>query len=458
MRLSLDKLLTFWGKATPNNIALQDDCRSISYDGLSHAVENMCKYNFSSDTYGLIINDNVDFVVVMLCLMRKRIKFINIGHIVSMNQLAQFLKDNSINAIITDDPEVSNFVSGAIEVSKIKEETSFDSVIVTEQNLNDTVGGFLSSGSTGVPKVYYRDQYSLISEALLWIFELSLSRDKSFYISKPFTYIGSFVLLYAVLYSGGKVVFPKNHQNVHSLPKDKLNFAFFTPLDIRKIIGENTCIQVDNVLTMGAPITQKEKVLLSNLCGCNVYEMWGNSEGLATITNLYENPECSSVGRPTFTDEIFIIDDAGQRLPANNIGTIAGITDNGTICDETTEIIKSEDIGYLDHNNELHLIGRKNNVIIFNDNSYFSTTRLEQELKSRFLITDCAVVLEGRHCFIFVPLCDERKNELEAFLKERYDKYSDEIFINDIISVFEIPYNANGKINYMELKRKIQRC
>ena len=451
MRLSLDKVIAFWGRATPNNVALQNEELAITYSELSTMVNKACSYTFSEDEYGLIINNNVDYVTIMLCLMRKKIKFINIGHIVSENQLNEFLKINSIKTIITDDTKLINRLPYVLSTHDIIQ-TEIETSTFPEQNLVDNVGGFLSSGTTGIPKIYFRDQYSLISEALLWIMELNLNRTTSFYVSKPFTYIGSFVLLYAVLYSGGGAVFPSKYTDRLYVPDYNIDFAFIVPADIRQLMQKKHNMYIKNVITMGSPISSEEKQLFSKMYGCNIYEMWGNSEGLATITNIYESPNCNSVGRATFTDEIFIIDEKGQKLPPNSLGIIAGVTDNGTISDDSTDFIASEDIGYLDSNNELHLIGRKKNIVLFKDNNYFCTTDLEKNIKKRFPLEECVAILVDKVFYIFlVKSSRNTEKEIVEYIKEKYSIYFDEISFGKIILIDEIPYNSNGKIDYTAL-------
>ena len=288
--------------------------------------------------------------------------------------------------------------------------------------------------------------------------ELRLSQNKSFFISKPLSYIGSFVLLYSVLYSGGKVVLPDDYSSL-LFPTDVMDFVFLTPFDIRNLLNSDICMQCRNVITMGASISASEKQLLSEHYNCNVFESWGNSEGLATITNLYEDPKCESVGRATFTDEIFILDANGEKLPADRIGIIAGITDNDTTSNAGQSLIISEDVGFLDKNKRLHLIGRKDNVLIFSDNLYFSTTDFESHIRESIAVHEVAVLLINNKVFVFInPKSDsfDLAEVCDLFVSLYGNKSQDgRIIFERTIIVKDFKYNANGKMDYLYLQTMI---
>lgn len=451
MRLSLDKLVGFWSKSTPDSVAVVTPTRRITYKQLYEYCNQINTSSLESTIkYGVIVRDSIQFVLLILSMMRDGKIFVVIGANIDESNICSFLHANSITHVITDTKlNIKN--CKIIKCSDL--EKACDSSNRRTQHLSDTVGGFLSSGSTGIPKVFYRDQYSLISEALMWIMELQLSRNTSFFLSPPFAYIGSFVLLFSVLYSGGRIIVNGDCAETGILfdYSEEIDYALFSPKIIRDMLASDNKISIKNVLTMGAPISAEEKKDLAKILNCNVYEMWGNSEGLATITNLFEDPSCSSLGRATFTDEIFIVDRKSQILPNNCVGWIAGITDNvANDCSEEGMIV-SGDIGYLDDRCKLHLIGRDGDVMVFPDGGYFSCSQLCRELRERIEVVDLAVILKNKNVYCFLQSDTLYDHIVKEIFQNFYGKYSNLISLKGIF-YRDIPYNMNGKIDYEELK------
>ena len=438
-------------------MAICSPSKSVTYKRLNNLAESFTFSNLPKNAKtGVVINDTVSYVALILAMMRERKVFVNIESLISKDKLSDYVKANEIWGIITDDSELH--ADDNIKSFQISSFLSQNEVLrEINQNLDDEVGGFLSSGSTGTPKVYYRNQYSLISEAILWIMELGLSKESTFFVSKPFSYIGSFVLMYSILYAGGTLYVP-NDFSVLKFPDLEIEYAFLSPSDIRYLLNHNVNLNCRNVITMGSPITSQEKISFSKKYGCNLYEMWGNSEGLATITNTYDDPDCESLGRATFTDLIFAVDiKSGIKLGENQIGIIAGITDNGIISNPENDVVLSEDIGYIDDTGGLHLIGRINDVIVFYDNNYFCTLELEAEIRQLQGVIDVAVVLLSNKIYVFVQSNEMMllTSHISRLFTRMYGKYKKAVDLERVIFVDKIPYSKNGKTDYNKLRSQI---
>jgi acyl-coenzyme A synthetase/AMP-(fatty) acid ligase len=329
-------------------------------------------------------------------------------------------------------------------------------------DLNEILGYFMSSGSTGQPKIYSRSFYSLFSESVLWQVELQLRSNTTLFISRPLSYIGSFVLAYATLFFGGTLIVPRSFDDNFLFVDNCLttvDWGFLAPGVIKKYRSIQIEIAFNNVITMGAPISTNDKLSFESFHKTHVFEMWGNADGLATINNESKKTCYGStyIGRPTFTDKIVIVNENRNILDYGNIGYLAGYTDNscGDIeSSKESRLIVSDDIGFIDDHNDIYLIGRKQNVAVISDGEYISAEFVEAQLQSTSDVDECIVVLS--------PDIQNSKPTFVVFTTNATDEQKISVAISglsfadivvEVMVIDGFPYTPNGKINYSVLHK-----
>lgn len=457
MRQSLVGLINFWRKKQPKRLALITPTCRVTYSQLWKKANAFAEIimqkevNFlgiAASRHDLII---ISLVATMLC----KKKFLIFD--TTSEYFSEVVRNSKVDALISDLDSSLDLGVPVIKMSDSSTTPSFcgwKSIFDYSLDMNDEVGAFLSSGTTGVPKVFTRSNYSLVSEAFLWIFELQLTSKTTFYLNSPFSYIGSFVLLYSVLYAGGTIVVAGIGK---SLQRMQVSYAFYTVKAIKDILNQEHIdalpVCAKKVLTMGAPIDYDTKKKFAELYHCDVLEMWGNSEGLATLISLHDiHASKGSIGRATFTDDLFITDKNGHRLEPYQVGYISGITDNDTTAAEN-EIITSEDLGYKDEDEYFYLVGRENNVILFSSQKYFSTIQFEKYIKEHGQVNDCAVTISPDRVHINVFVVVGCSGDIESLCQSYINTFSGNLLLGRIIVLDEIPYNKNEKINYSALNQ-----
>ena len=454
MRQSLIGILNFWRKTKPNKTAIVTPSCSITYLQLWEKARAFAEILMQRDCHfvGIATKSQEMTIIALIALMMCKKKFLILEQM--SPYFKEIIKRSKIDAIIYDSDVI---VDVGVEVIIIDD---FCCTITTQNDLDYTldmnyeVGAFLSSGTTGIPKMFIRSNYSLVSEAFLWVFELQLTSRTKFYISSPLSYIGGFVLFYSVLYAGGTIILNGLGKWFKEI---KVTYAFYTVKEINDILdgykNKSLSIVAKKVVTMGAPIDYGTKKRFADLYNCDIIEMWGNSEGLATIISMKDiHAKKGSIGRATFTDELFVTDKHGERLQPFKIGYISGITDNDTTS-TTAEVIVSEDLGYMDNDEYFYLVGRENSVILLSDTEYFSANNFEKYLRKSGQVENCAITISSDRVHINVFFVSNASKNVKLLIDKYLASFAGKILLGKMIRLDRLPYNRNGKIDYYELNR-----
>ena len=211
---------------------------------------------------------------------------------------------------------------------------------------------------------------------------------------------------------------------------------------------------------MGETILHSEKSNFKNRFKCNIIEVWGNSEGLGTITlkdDIITHPE--SIGRPFFTDYLNI-DNESHIYSGNNLeeGILFGKSDNAFSeyigdPEKTGKILKkgyiySEDIGYKDKDGYFYLRGRINHRMCIGDKNIFSS-RVESFIFDQYHLRDVALIAKNGKCYIILTTdIDINPDIIVAAICEKFELSSD--FVEYKI-VDSIPRNFGGKTDIERL-------
>lgn len=133
-------------------------------------------------------------------------------------------------------------------------------------------------------------------------------------------------------------------------------------------------------------------------CGILVYEGYGLTETTAAATLAPPlAPRLGSVGRPVPGTTVRIANDAEVLVYGGIV--FDSYWNNAEATDRTLPggWVATGDLGYLDDDGYLHIIGRKKDILITSGGKNVSPSALEDRLRSRPLVGHCMVVGEGRH-------------------------------------------------------------
>ena len=128
------------------------------------------------------------------------------------------------------------------------------------------------------------------------------------------------------------------------------------------------------ILSLGAPLLQKDKDHLNEYLPGRLHELYGLTEGFVTILDKHDAVRKSgSVGVPPPFFEVRIVSEDGQEAAPGGVGEIIGrgpiqMTGYYGRPDLTAEAVRdgwihSGDVGYLDEDGFLYLVDRKKDMI-----------------------------------------------------------------------------------------------
>jgi 2,3-dihydroxybenzoate-AMP ligase len=194
----------------------------------------------------------------------------------------------------------------------------------------------LSGGTTGLPKLIVRthDDYAYNARRAA---EVSGFGPETVYLAVlplghnfPLACPG----LLGTLLNGGRVVIsssPSPAKAFALIEKEKVTATAVVPavaqrwLDHRALDGRNDLSSLRLVQVGGSRLADQVAERVRPVLGCDLQQVYGMGEGLLNMTRAHEGDEvaCHTQGRPICPDdELLIVDEAGQPVPAGQPGIL----------------------------------------------------------------------------------------------------------------------------------------
>jgi long-chain acyl-CoA synthetase len=248
---------------------------------------------------------------------------------------------------------------------------------------DDTYNIIYSSGTTGDPKGIVHTHYIRAHYCTLFSQAFRFTPESIVLHTGAAIFNGAFVTLMPIFYNAGTYILHEAfdiERVIATIRDEKVTHIMMVPTQIVQLINHpdanlENLASLECVLSLGAPLHLEHKKRFDELLPGRFYELYGLTEGFMTIldkTDFQRKPK--SVGScPPFL-EMRICDDAGNDLPAREIGEIVGrgphlMPGYYKRPDLTAAAVKegwlfTGDLGYLDEDGFLYLIDRKKDMII----------------------------------------------------------------------------------------------
>ena len=333
-----------------------------------------------------------------------------------------------------------------------------------------------SSGTTGKAKGVILSHYAISTNADSILDYMNLTDKDCFYIAKTLAHSSTLVgELLVCLKSHTKVVIANTVMIprfiIRNIVKYKATRMAVNPTVLSLLLNDKALSELTNsslkVLYVSGAVLRKNlwEKAKSYLHNVELYNVYGLSEAGPRVTAQNQD-YCTenSVGRPILNVEVEIRNDSNETLEKNNIGVIYVKTQScfsGYLNSPDSELVdgyfNTKDLGYLNDQGELVIVGRADDVIISSSHNVLPYG-IESVILASGEVTECAVVgipdeLHGEK-IVCVYIA---QNEISTLKMTHYcEQYLPPYEVpQKWIKVDEISANNNGKVNRKYLKKYV---
>ena len=346
--------------------------------------------------------------------------------------------------------------------------------------LTDTFNIIYSSGTTGLPKGIVQTHRARLHWAFSNAVEMGFNSDSRALTTTPLYSNGTWLMMLPVLFAGGTLhVMPTFDaaQFLELVEDRKITHTFMVPAQYLMVLEQPELVQADlsslrTVLSAGSPLRRDIKHQIIERISPGLFELYGFSEGFASMLKPHQHAEkFDTVGTPVIGFEVRILDDAGNELPAGEVGEIAGygagiMREYHDRADQTAELIwrdergrtfiRSGDIGMLDADGFLKIVDRKKDMIISGGFNVFPTD-VEAIVGQHPDVSDVTVIgvphpKWGESCLALVIPAASGSATTDEIMEWANARLAKTQRLVDVELRTEFPRNALGKVIKKDLR------
>ncbi len=345
--------------------------------------------------------------------------------------------------------------------------------------LSDDFNIIYSSGTTGLPKgivqTHRARQHWSYSNAL----ELRMDHRSVCLATTSLYSNGTWFMLLPPMFVGATMVVMEQFTPEHWLQcveKHRVTHTFMVPAQYIATLESPALEQHDlgslaYFLSAGSPLRQDTREQVLDRIGPGLFELYGFSEGFATILRPEQMDRAGSVGTPVVGFDLRIINDEGREVAAGEPGEIVGYggglmrgyhkneaaTSESIWLDERGRtFLKSGDIGKLDEEGFLYILDRKKDMILSGGFNVFPKD-IEAIVGRHPEVSDVTVIGVPHPRWGEAPLaliipapgCSPDVEEVMAWSNEKLAKIQR---LHGVELREEFPRNALGKVIKRELR------
>ena len=258
-----------------------------------------------------------------------------------------------------------------------------------------------TTGTTGRSKGVIISHRAIIADAENLIEGQGFSHDLVFIINGPLNHIGSLSKIWPVILTGATLYILEGMKDLNAFfqaldyPAAKIA-TFFVPATIRMLLqfsGDRLAAyarKLDFIESGAAPLPRADMLRLCQLLPhTRLYNTYASTETGIIATYNYNDGRCleGCLGRPMSHSRITIADDGLITCQGDTL--MSGYADDSA--SEAPTTILTSDVGYLDDEGMLHLVGRQNDTI--NVGGYkVAPTEVEAAAMSLPQVEDCICI------------------------------------------------------------------
>jgi acyl-CoA synthetase (AMP-forming)/AMP-acid ligase II len=335
-----------------------------------------------------------------------------------------------------------------------------------------------TSGSMGFPKAALISQEGTIRRTLIRAVDLGNDSNGVYLAVTSLANTASTFYGLSQLYLGGRVILRNRFdpgEFLETIEREKVTNVSLVPVMGERILeepnaGEYDLSSLKILLSYGAPLHSHTKEKLIKHVSPNLVETYGISE-TGPVTNLMPRDQMrktGSVGQPTMHTKIKIVDTNGNTLPVGEEGEIVvktpylfmGYLNNP---EETAKVLKdgwfhTGDIGKLDEQGYLYILGRSKNIIISGGYNIYEE-EVEGVLARHPKVKEVAVIgvpdekwgEAVKAIVVLRPDVQASEKEIIDFCKENMASYKKPQSVDFVTGLLRL---SSGKVAKQKLREK----
>lgn len=339
-----------------------------------------------------------------------------------------------------------------------------------------------SSGTTGVPKgivqTHRARQHWSWSNAI----EMRFTGESRALTTTSLYSNGTWLMVLPVLFTGGSLhVLPEFTPDafLETVQRERITHTFMVPTQYIVTLAHQgfdgfDLSSLEVMLSAGSPLRLETKREILNRMGPGLHELYGFSEGFATMLKPAQMLEkFDSVGTPVLGFDLAILDGDGRELPRGEVGEIAGygaglmaeynnrpelVAEAIWHDDRGRTYFRSGDVGRLDGDGYLYIVDRKKDMIISGGFNIFPAD-LEEVIGEHPDVQDVTVIGVPHAKWGETPLAlvipANGEADAEAIRTWANDRLAKSQRISEVAFRDEFPRNALGKVLKRELREEI---
>lgn len=503
----LHDLVRLHGKWHPDKPAVVDEDKSLSWsevDSNSNAVANGLRSLgiTKGDSVAILMTNCVEYAEIMFGILKAGAVIVPLNLAVDENGLVTMLDDASAKVIFFTPKEYASLKGRLLDIESLTAHMTYGDLSTgssldyadwrnTQPKHNpkvdihdeDFCNIIYSSGTTGQPKgikhIHRRRTQSM--------YELSLAHRYHFG-AVAICPIGlysniAWASLFCSLVVGGTCIIQKSFNPktwIDTVKKYRVSHTMMVPLQFQKIMeadnfSTNSVSSLQAIISGGSPLFEGLKKQVMKKFSCSIIELYGLTEGFMTTLQPEEaEGRLGSVGKPVAGNDYIILNDDDNELSWGSNGEICArsvhwmteyhnrptATQEAMYIDEDgLQWLRTGDIGKVDKEGYLYIIGRKKDMILSGSQNIYPAD-IEAVIIKHPSVSEVAVIGisdkkwgETPIALIVPTQSDETisADELLAWVNEHVGKRQR---IKRVEFRDDLPRNPNGKILKHQLSKE----